>query len=59
MDDQSTSGAIVLLSIYFIPTVIAMMRGKSAGSVMVINLFLGWTILFWVIALAMSMGDKR
>ena len=47
---------------YFIPSLIAGFRNhRSAGSIFVINLFLGWTFLGWVIALAMSVsggGDK-
>ena len=36
-------GIIVLISCYFLPTMIALQRGKHrVGSVAVINLFLGW-----------------
>lgn len=41
--------------IYFMPTVNAKLRNTNNSSqVFVINLFLGWTFIFWVIALAMS-----
>lgn len=59
MTEQSIGTLIALMLIYFIPSIVAVMRGKSAGSVLVINTFLGWTLLFWVIALAMSLGDRR
>ncbi|WP_242436863.1 superinfection immunity protein [Streptomyces sp. CB02488] len=40
---------------YFVPTVVAFMRGVSnSGSVFVLNLFLGWTLVGWVVALAMA-----
>lgn len=39
----------VILAIYFIPTMIAP-RGRRSG-VFVLNLFFGWTVLGWAIAL--------
>ena len=44
--------AIGALIVYFIPTVVGMMRGKSNWfAIGVLNLFLGWTFVGWVIAL--------
>ncbi|WP_234313892.1 superinfection immunity protein [Streptomyces sp. NBRC 109706] len=41
--------------LYFVPTIIAFARGvRNAGSVLVVNLFLGWTLVGWVVALAMA-----
>jgi uncharacterized paraquat-inducible protein A len=41
--------------LYFIPTIVATSRRvRNAGSVVVVNLFLGWTLIGWVVALAMS-----
>lgn len=43
----------IALAIYFIPTWIAAFRNHtSGGGIFVINLFLGWTFLGWVVALA-------
>lgn len=40
---------------YFLPSVVAAERGvPHLGSVVVVNLFLGWTFLGWVVALAMA-----
>ncbi|MFG2674398.1 superinfection immunity protein [Streptomyces sp. NPDC048445] len=40
---------------YFAPTVVAFARGVSnSGSILVLNLFLGWTLVGWVVALAMA-----
>lgn len=51
-------GAILLL-IYFLPS-IAARNHPHAGGIFVINLFLGWTFLGWVVALAWAMsGPKR
>jgi len=37
--------------LYFISTMVAVAREvRNAGSVFVVNLFLGWTVIGWVIA---------
>jgi Superinfection immunity protein len=46
---------VILTAAYFLPYFNARMRRtRNAGSVGVINLFLGWTFIGWVVALAMS-----
>ncbi|MDX5412827.1 MAG: superinfection immunity protein [Rhodobacterales bacterium] len=48
----------LILVVYFLPWIVALMRAsKRTGGVFVINLFLGWTLLFWVIALAWAAGS--
>ncbi len=43
--------------VYFIPWIIAIYRDHpQIKSIFVIDLFLGWTFLGWVIALAWSVG---
>jgi hypothetical protein len=43
------------LSFYFIPTIVGVIRKvPNIGSVIVINFFLGWTLIGWVVALAMA-----
>ena len=47
-----------VLFVYFIPALTAHDRGvKNFGSIVVINIFLGWTIIGWVVALAMACAD--
>lgn len=42
-----------LVALYFLPTIMAAKaESKYAGAVFVINTFLGWTIIGWVVALA-------
>ena len=42
---------LVLLACYFLPTVVAAVRGKiGAGGVFFVNLFLGWTVVGWFVA---------
>ena len=50
----------IMLAAYFAPTIIAAARQHhQMGPILVINLFLGWTFIGWVIALAMSVSAKR
>lgn len=47
---------ICLILVYFIPTIIACRRNYiNKGPVIIINIFLGWTYIGWVIALAWSL----
>ncbi|MFI8767710.1 superinfection immunity protein [Streptomyces sp. NPDC053792] len=47
--------ALVVALLYFVPTAVAIVRSvPNRGSVIVINIFLGWTVLGWIVALAMA-----
>lgn len=50
--------AVIVLAViaaYWTPTFVAMGRKvPNQGSVAVVNLFLGWTVIGWVVALAMA-----
>ncbi len=38
--------------IYFLPTIVALVRHKrNTLSILLLNLFLGWTLIGWIIAL--------
>ncbi len=40
-------------AIYFLPTIVASgRRHRNGGAIFIINLFFGWTLLGWVLALA-------
>jgi T4 superinfection immunity protein len=45
---------------YFIPLFVACIRGKAdgMGAVLCVNLFLGWTLIGWVIAFIMAFTGK-
>ncbi|WP_201408107.1 superinfection immunity protein [Mycobacterium sp. 5-140-3-2] len=49
------------LGFYFLPTIVAAYRSSpNTGSIAVINVFLGWTFIGWVISLAMAVaGNTR
>lgn len=62
LDDAGATagiGVLVLIALYFLPTIVALMRKRPApGSVIVVNLFLGWTFIGWIVALAMAFGGS-
>jgi len=46
---------IVATLLYFLPTLIALIRGHLSGlAIFLLNLFLGWTLIGWLIALIWS-----
>ena len=51
-----TSGGLILIGIalacYFLPTIVACMRGKAngTGGVFFVNLLLGWTVVGWFVS---------
>ena len=49
-----------MIGLYFLPGLIAYMRGHhNAVSIMLLNLFLGWTLLGWVGALVWSASSSK
>jgi hypothetical protein len=50
---------VFLFVSYFVPSIVAVARKMpNKGSTIVVNLFLGWTFIGWVVALAMACGRK-
>lgn len=46
-----------IVVIYLLPTIVAIVRSRTnTGSILVVNLFLGWTLIGWVAALAWSVA---
>lgn len=46
---------ILSLALYFLPTIIALLRGhRNALAIFLLNFFLGWTFIGWVVALVWS-----
>lgn len=56
---MTTLFAIVSLVLYFLPSIIAAVRDhENGGLIAVINTVLGWTVLGWIAALALSVAGK-
>ncbi len=50
---------VLLLTLYFAPAITAFFRyHRNRAPILVINLFLGWTFIGWVVALAMSVTNN-
>jgi hypothetical protein len=46
------------LAIHFLPTIIAAVRRvKNFGWILCVNLFLGWTLVGWIVALIWALRD--
>src|SRR5260221_12367546 len=51
--------SLISAAAYFTPAIVALVRRvPNAGSVIVIDLLLGWTIVGWIVALAMACRSK-
>lgn len=51
--------AILVIALYLTPMIVAISRDMpNKGSTIAINIFLGWTLVGWVVALAMALGDS-
>lgn len=54
-----TALMVLGLVVYFVPTAVALMRGHpNAAPIVVVNLFLGWSLVGWVVALAWAFTAK-
>jgi hypothetical protein len=50
----------IIAALYLLPTAIAERRQVARiGSVAVVNIFLGWTMLGWIAALAWACGGAK
>ena len=52
--------ALLFLAIYFLPTFVAVARKKvNEGAIFVLNLFLGWSLIGWVVALLWALSSPE
>ncbi|UMZ72549.1 superinfection immunity protein [Natranaerofaba carboxydovora] len=50
----------VIVTIYLIPTLVAEYRNhRNVKAISVLNLFLGWTFIFWVLALVWAFLNNQ
>lgn len=48
------------LAVYFIPTIVAIVRhARNVLSIVLLNILGGWTFVGWIIALIWSIRDER
>jgi hypothetical protein len=49
----------IALPVYFVPTIVALVRKpRLYGPAIVVDVFLGWTFIGWVVALAMACSSR-
>lgn len=54
------AGLAAIFIAYWVPAIVAWLRHvPNKWSVLVVNLFLGWTVIGWIVAMAMAMRDRR
>lgn len=52
----STVGILIIGGIYFIPSIIALVRKKrNKIAIIALNFFLGWSLIGWVVALVWAL----
>lgn len=50
---------LIPLAVYLLPVIIAFIRGHdSRWGILIMTLFLGWTMFFWLFALIWSASSK-
>lgn len=50
---------MVMTAMWLLPTIVAASRGMpNVGAVAVVDVLLSWTIIGWIVALAMACGAK-
>jgi hypothetical protein len=48
--------ALTGLAMYFLPTIVAMARKhRQLPAIALLNIFLGWTVLFWILSLVWAL----
>ncbi len=53
-------GVVLFLTIYFTPTIVGFIRKKSNKmAILVLNFFLGWTLVGWVVALVWAVTKEE
>ena len=49
-------GMLVIIGLYFLPSLVAHNRGhKNLAPIMLVNMFLGWSIVMWFVCLVWAM----
>jgi len=51
---------LLIISIYFLPTIVALVGDHSSFlAIFILNLLAGWTLLAWIILLVWSFLDRE
>ena len=51
---------LVGFCLYFLPTILAMVRGKTnVPAIFIVNLLLGWSVIGWIVELVWAVSIER
>lgn len=50
---------LLVLGLYFFPTIVAAWRQHQTLAIGVLNLITGWTIIGWIVALVWACTERR
>lgn len=51
---------VVAFCCYFLPSIVAFNRNRhNKGAIFVLNLFLGWTVLGWVVSMVWAVSSNQ
>lgn len=57
---QELVALVIVGGLYVLPLIVAVLRSApNTGAIVVINLLLGWTVIGWIVALAMACMDTK
>jgi len=49
----------ILFCLYFLPTIVAIIKKKNnTGAILVLNFFLGWTFIGWIVSLVWALASE-
>ena len=55
-----TVALALLAGLYFLPSICAFTRGHpSKAGILILNIFLGWSLIGWVVSLVWAFTDTR
>ena len=49
---------VIIFAIYFLPSIIGY-KHRNANSICLLNLFLGWTLIGWVVAIIWAVSEDK
>ena len=51
---------IILVAIYFLPTILALMTGhQNTAAIIMLNVLAGWTVVGWMVAMVWSCTNNE
>lgn len=60
LTELGTGAIILILALYFVPTLIAAIKGKSNSvAIFALNLILGWTFIGWLVAFIWALTNDN